>query len=35
MMTPVAAALMAVASILRLVDLGARLLPGPRRGDRA
>jgi TRAP-type C4-dicarboxylate transport system permease small subunit len=35
MMTPVAATLMAVASILRLVELGARLLPGARRGKGA
>jgi TRAP-type C4-dicarboxylate transport system permease small subunit len=35
MITPVAAALMAVASILRLVDLCRRLLPGAHRGERA
>jgi TRAP-type C4-dicarboxylate transport system permease small subunit len=35
MMTPVAAALMAAVSILRLVELGQRLLPGKRLGDRA
>jgi TRAP-type C4-dicarboxylate transport system permease small subunit len=35
MMTPVAAALMAAVSTLRLVELGQRLLPGKRPGDRA
>ena len=35
MITPVAAALMTVTSVLRLVDLCRRLLPGARRGERA
>jgi hypothetical protein len=35
MITPVAAALMAVGSVLRLVELGRRLLPGARRSEGA
>ncbi len=35
MITPVAATLMTVASILRLVELCSRLLPGSGRADRA